>query len=273
MKFGRIAFIIVGVVWAPAAALMCDAAAVAVPDGSFENSTAAPPATPFEFLVPPSPWTGTGGTGTGVFPNLATDVNFGGVVAKRITNADGAQLAYINAIYDPNGTTDAGVPVVNEIFQQIPSSYQPGQQYTLSVGVAISSVQPPPTGATLRLELYYLDASQARQPVSATLVANDATTNLANDALKYFTVQTPVVTSAAAYANQAIGILISTTDNGPTTGGTFDVDNVTLAAVPEPTTGAAALIAGCALLLGRRRQSRLLGANRTHALPSGTRST
>jgi hypothetical protein len=231
------------------------AAVITVPDGSFETPTVPPPALPFYALnatpATSTPWTGTGGNNTGIFPNLAMDTNYGGVIAKRITNADGNQLAFIGAIYDPNGTTDAGVPVVDQIYQQLPTVYAAGQSYTLSAGVAISSVQPPDTGSHLRLELYYLSNGNMI-PVASTLLTNDTATSLQNDSLNYFTVQTPVTAANAPYLNQPIGVLISTTDNTAATGGTYDLDNITVSATPEP--GSVALLGMGLLAIGTRRR-------------------
>jgi len=223
------------------------AGAIPVPNGSFES-----PSVPLQDIARPGAdnWVTTGGNNTGIFPNLPMDENFGGVIAKRITNADGSQLAYIAAIYDPTGTTDNGTPIVNEFYQQLPAVYQPGQSYTLSVGVTTSSAQPPDAGAKLRLELYY-PANGGQQSVASTLVTSDEA-SVENQLLKYYTVQTPVVAAGAAYATQPIGILLSTTDNGPTIGGTFDMDNVTLASIPEP--ASAALFALGALVVGIRRR-------------------
>lgn len=244
MMCGRIASILTIVVAAVGAV---QAAVVPVPNGSFES-----PVVPLQDIAAPGAddWTTTGGNNTGIFPNLPMDENFGGVIAKRITNADGSQLAFIAAIYDPNGTTDNGTPIVNEFYQQLPADYQPGQSYVLSVGVTTSSAQPPDAGAKLRLELYY-PGNGGQQSVASTLVTSDEA-SVENQLLKYYTVQTPVVAAGAPYANQPIGILLSTTDNSPTTGGTFDMDNVTLTSVPEPAAGAVMAL-GAALVGIRRR--------------------
>jgi len=250
VRFGRIAggFVVAALAFM-GRSLLGDTT-ITVPNGSFES-----PSVPLAQIASPviDSWTATGGNNTGIFPNLPQDENFGGVVAKRITNADGLQLAFIGAQYDPTGTTDNGTPVINEIYQQLIATYQPGQTYTLSIGVTTSSVQPPSPGSVLRVELYYPGTGGSFQPVAFTLVSSDAATGADNALLKYFTVQTPAVVAGAPYANQPIGILLATTDNSPATGGTFDMDNVTLvAAVPEP--GSVMVLALTPLALLRRRR-------------------
>ena len=244
MMCGRIASISALLLFVPG---LVRATAIPVANGSFES-----PVVPLQDIAAPGAddWTTTGGNNTGIFPNLPMDENFGGVIAKRITNADGSQLAFIAAIYDPNGTTDNGTPIINEFSQQLPATYQPGQSYVLSVGVTTSSAQPPDAGAKLRLELYY-PGNGGQQSVASTLVTSDEA-SVENQLLKYYTVQTPVVAADAPYANQPIGILLSTTDNGPTVGGTFDMDNVTLTSVPEPAAGTVITLA--AALVGIRRR-------------------
>lgn len=244
MGLGRIAL---GGVLVLASAGVAGATAIPVQNGSFES-----PTVPLVEIAHPGAdgWVTTGGINTGIFPNLPQDMDFGGVVAKRITNADGNQLAFISALFDPTGITDNGTPIKNEFYQQLAATYQPGQSYTLSVGVTTSSVQPPAPGTKLRLELYYPSNGQL-QPVAFTLV-DAADANQQNQLLKFYTVQTPVIDPGAAYAGQPIGVLLSTTDNGPSSGGTFDMDNVIVTATPEPAALGTLALGG--LLLRRRRR-------------------
>lgn len=224
---------------------------ITVSNNSFESPNAG-------FASPTSDnWSPNGGNNTGQFTNLAADtpVDVGGgqtVLAKRITNADGNQLAYIAANTPASGAYEFSQYLVSPL---PPASYLPGQSYTLSVGIAVSSVQPPDAGSKITIELYYLDTGGARQPVALTPIVNDTPTGLRNDFLKYFTAQTPVVAANALYANKPIGILLTTAGNSTTTGGTFDMDNVTLTSVPEPSSaavGGLVTAAGGALLRRRR---------------------
>lgn len=230
---------------------------VNVPNNSFEQPAPLPPGGIQADYSPD--WTMTGPTGTGVFGNLTSPETYmvgnTTATAEPIYNADGSNLAYISAQYDPNNVTGSQYgPAVNQIYQTLPSTYQPGQAYTLMVGVAVSSVEPPPTGAILRLELYYGNLL----PVATTLVTYNGT-DLYDDDLTYIPVQAPAVLATDAWANQPIGILMSTTDNNAQTGGDFDLDNVsviaTSAQTPEPAS-AAVLAVGAAGLMLRRRRSR-----------------
>lgn len=216
---------------------------IPVPNGSFESPDTV-------FAQPGADFWTTTGDSTGIFENLPQDTEFppgSGIIAKRITNAVGSQLAFIGANNPLNSPTLPGPS--NEFSQMLGGVYLPGQVYELSVGIAVSSVQPPDVGSIVRLTLFYLDGLNARQTVASTPVANDAATDLRTDLLKYFTATSPVVAADAPYANHQIGIAISTADNTFSTGGTFDLDNIT---VPEP--GTAAMLALAGLAIGARRQ-------------------
>jgi hypothetical protein len=214
-----------------------------------------PSAAPGEVLFPT--WVTTGNdlsdennpiVNTGIFQNLDSDIPFGpGVDAKRITNAHGgdqhsdgrAQLAFISA-RDPNG---AGV---YEFTQQLSESFVSGLNYTLTLDVAKSSVQPPTAGADLSYSLFYLDGS-TRVPVASGSVDESG---VFNDHV----INVPASGIAPAGADgKLINILITTAGNGDTASGTFDFDNV--AVVPEPASLATlALAGGMAGLVRRRRR-------------------
>ena len=144
--------------------------------------------------------------GAGVFMNPPAGQS------GNISNAVGNQLAFIS--------TKTGT----EFSQVVAADFEAGERYTLSVGVAKSLVSPPAAGDTLRLELYYVDSSNARQPVAMTDVTNDAATALSNSALTYFSAQTPFIQSADTSTGKPIGILFTTIGAG----GFMDLDNVTL---------------------------------------------
>src|SRR5579871_2008990 len=137
MVLGRNALIAVGLLLGlrGAAAL---GGAVPILNNSFES-----PNVPLADIAAPGAdnWITTGGENTGIFPNLPFDMDFGGVTAKRITNADQNQLAYISANYDPTGINTNGTPVINTFSQLLTSNYVVGNSYELSVGVTTSSVQ------------------------------------------------------------------------------------------------------------------------------------
>ena len=146
--------------------------------------------------------------GAGVFLNPSPGQS------GNISNAVGNQLAFIS--------TRTGT----EFSQIVAAGFRPGDSYTLSVGVARSLVSPPSAGDTLRMELYYVDGSDVRQPVALTDVTNNASTGLSNNRLTYFSARTPVVQSTDVWANQPIGIVFTTIGAG----GFMDLDNVTLMA-------------------------------------------
>lgn len=83
-------------------------------------------------------WSRAGQTShTGVFHNAAGYGNF-------ITNADGNQLAFINA-------------ADGEIWQDLTTTYQPGLLYRLTVGLAARSDKPTAPNATFDLRFAYRD--------------------------------------------------------------------------------------------------------------------
>jgi hypothetical protein len=231
--------------------------AASVGDQSFEAyelPDTVPSAAPGEVLLPT--WVVTGNNlsdennpivNTGIFQNLDSDIPFGpGVDAKRITNAHGgdqhsvgrAQLAFISA-QDPDGGA------VYEFTQQLSESFVSGLNYTLTLDVAKSSVQPPTAGSDLSFSLFYLDGS-TRVPVASGSV--DEASVFADHVINF-----PTNGIAPADADgKAINILVTTAGNGSAASGTFDFDNV--AVVPEPTGLATLALAGGAAGLVRRRR-------------------
>ncbi len=222
-----------------------------------------------------------GSQNTGEFINLYSDTAIpGGGTALRITNADGAQLAYIAAQYDPTGITTLGTPVISRLSQVLPTNdslnnmgspvtnsgtYQVGKSYTLTVGVGSSSVEPVDADAGLIIALYYVDPNNGGFDViaSQTISGTEATANPSQLQYRY-PVTIPAVAAGAPYAGKPIGIMISTADDlGPggtplasntfETGGIFDVDDVVLTYTPEPSAIGFASI-GVLGLLRRRRQ-------------------
>jgi hypothetical protein len=231
--------------------------AATVADQSFETPElpdTIPSAAPGEVLFPS--WVVTGNdlsdpdspvVNAGIFQNLDTDIPFGpGVVARRITNAHGgdqhsdgrAQLAFISA-GDPAGAA------VYEFTQQLSESFVSGQNYSLTLDVAKSSVQPPTSGSSLSFSLFYLDGS-TRVPVASGSVGE---ASVFDDHV----INLPASGIAPAGADgKAINILITTAGNSSSASGTFDFDNV--AVVPEPASLATLALAGGMMGLVRRRR-------------------
>jgi hypothetical protein len=131
------------------------ASAIVINNPSFESpatSTATSPITD---------WSSTGTTG--VFNNSA---GYGSL----ITNADGNQLAYINAN-------------LGEIWQDLALTYQAGQTYKFTIGLAARSDNPTAAAATMDVRLAYRDSGAIimdRSPVAYGAQSNSA--------LRYFTV-------------------------------------------------------------------------------------
>jgi hypothetical protein len=170
------------------------------------------------------PETGVGG----VFANVPQGT------PGHISNAIGNQLALLSS--------QSG----NEFSQVLSSSFEAGQQYRLSVGIAISASVPPQATDTLRLGLFYLDAGSQRQLVAFEDVANSAGT-LSDAELRYFDAQTPLLPADHPAVGRPIGVLLASTGLG----GFFDMDDVSVSVVPEP---GAVGVAAAALWVFRRRR-------------------
>jgi hypothetical protein len=140
----------------------------------------------------------------------------------------------------------------------LPITYQAGQQYTVTLGVGVGSVNPPfgfpaPDADELTIGLYYssnpadLVAKTTLTPVSG---------GLTSTLLKDFSATTSLLLPGDPAVGQQIFIQIFTTQNSnpETSFGEFIFDNVRVEAVPEP--GSVMGLAGmAAVLLGRRRRS------------------
>lgn len=178
-------------------------------------------------------------SGTGVFRNFPDDTPLPG--SRMIRNADGAQLATV-AARNP-GRRARGAP---GLFQSLAGArYRAGASYVLTVGVGVSSVQPPTGGAadappTLRLALTFTDdAGRRRELVGRSVTAADVAdgNDASPDRLVYFSVATTVARSAAGGANgsghacagRRIGVLLTTAENAASHAGHFILDDITLA--------------------------------------------
>ena len=164
---------------------------------------------------------------SGIFPN-APDRD-----PRHITNADAGQVAYFFA-----------VPQV-AISQLLSSTFSADMAYTLTVGLRGGGALT--AGSTFMVGLFYLDGANpvtlAATPVTATADSATAT------ALTDITVNVPALSAGDAAVGKNIGIQLAvTSQNGAPGVAYWEVDNVRVAAVPEPEEYA--LIAGAALLGG-----------------------
>ena len=191
----------------------------------------------------PLPW----GFGTGNFPNPEIgeaghyNIMYGDRAAYILVSE---QLGFFQDL-DPLTTSPGGIFTV-------------GEAYQLTVGFAPSSTMP--AGTILTMSLYYRDGGNNIVPVAWAEVPKIADT----DSFYDYQVYVPYVKATDAWANKPIGILFQVTTvplrtTGPQAGqpnetGGYDLDNVRLQTIPEPSTG---LIGGLGLaLLAIRRRAR-----------------
>jgi ArsR family transcriptional regulator len=214
---------------------------VEIVNPSFEH-----PATAF-FDMSVDGWTKEGDpSGTGVFRNFPDDTPLPG--SRQIRNADGAQLATIGARNaGGGGTAGGGAP---GLFQSLPGvTYRAGASYVLSLGVGVSSVQPPVTAGdgvspppALRFALTCTDGAGRRREVvgrsvtPADVLAGQPPGTKVPDHLVYFSVAATLPASPAspACAGRDIGVLITTAGNTAAHAGHFILDNVSLTAADVP---------------------------------------
>ena len=177
-------------------------------NASFER-----PVTPF-FDTAVTGWEKLGDpNSTGVFRNFPDDTPIPG--SRFVQNAEGEQLATVAA------RKGSG------LFQSLPTArYEPGVTYTLSVGIGVSSVQPPTADgdvpATLRLALTYHDGAGKRLEAAGVDVS---AAQLESARLTRVSVQA-TVTASSAFASQPMGVLLSTEGNTPAHAGHFILDDV-----------------------------------------------
>jgi DNA-binding transcriptional ArsR family regulator len=187
--------------------------AIGIENPSFES-----PATPFFDTAVPG-WQKEGDPSrTGVFRNFPDDTPIPG--SRFVKNADGDQLATVAA-------RQAG------LFQSLDGvAYAAGTTYTLSVGVGVSSVQPPTNDANgaapaLRVALTYTDAAGRRHEIQGVSVVP---TKLRADRLTPVACAVDAAKLPTACLGRTIGILLSTAGNRADHAGHFIVDDVQLIA-------------------------------------------
>ena len=135
-----------------------------------------------------------------------------------IDNCDGTQAAFLFSY-----------PEV-AIFQDCSSRFNVSSAYRLAVGVIGGVDGSPPLyeGATLQLSLYYRDAASNMVTVAATTITNSAGLFPTNTHFVDFSVQVPGVLPTDPWANQTIGVQISSTVGTNLASGYWDLDNVRL---------------------------------------------
>ena len=219
--------------WAAAAGLIASsgsAAILPIVNGSFES-----PQTAFA-TTSAAGWTITGPLDTGVAGVFSNNSTPEGDPA-HFSNADGTQLAFI------------GSQTGNAFTQTLTSNYEPGNTYTLTVGVAKSLSLPPAATDVVRMALLYLDNANSPQTLASVDVANSPGNALSANLLKYFSAQSIPLLEGHPAAGRPIVVSLSTVGN---LGGYFDLDNVVVA-TPEPAIGLTGAAAMLIPLVARRR--------------------
>ena len=150
-------------------------------------------------------------------------------------NLDGNQAAYLLSfpqvtLFQDYNSMDWDDAQPSHDFNAL---YEPGKAYQLTVGVFGKQMV---EGATLDLSLYYRDSGDNIVPVNSTTVTYAAANFPTNEPLSLveFQVNVPTVLAGDAWANQNIGIKLESTFGSGS--GYWDIDNVRLTAVPEPST-------------------------------------
>jgi hypothetical protein len=218
-----------------------------VANSSFETPTVAPnPALLFAppwtmngggtIFEPGGPGTGTVAAGVGIFTNPSVG-NEG-----HLENATGAQLAFLfnnngnsisQGLVDPGNTNQA-------------TTFQAGQSYTLTSGLANAGAAPSP-GSKLTIDLYWVDGLGAQHNVAERIV-DPSELNQAS-VIDLSTTPTALLSAGDPAVGKQVFIGYFASGTG---GGEFDLDNVRLTSVPEPgAIGIPSLAA--ASLVGHRR--------------------
>lgn len=220
------------------------AQSISVGNGSFESPTTPPgfPAFPQIDLwlkTPQPPGIPLPGGVTwdqlaGVFPNTPAGS------ADHIGNMHGNQAAYILAI---PGVT---------IYQNLDSTYEAGKSYHLTFGIlgggGIAE------GSLFEASFFYNDAEDNRvtlatTPITFTQSAFPTVTHLID-----YEVTLPIVQEGDAWAGKNIGLQLASSFG--TGAGYWDVDNVRVEAIPEPSTVGLFVIGAGGLIAARRLRTR-----------------
>jgi hypothetical protein len=227
---------------------------ISVPDFDFSNPAGAKdvpfatiPSTSaglgsWQVSPPPTYWTMSGASAdqwyesTGVFYNDPT--------GAYITNTSGSQCGYMFA--------NIGMA----LSQTLSTTYQPGKSYQLTVGLGGGSgrTAPMPQGTPIDIGLYYLDGTGNPQFVGTTEVSWSGSLPAGYvTSLTDYSLTIPAIGMGDLAAGKNIGVAIFEPATAPTDGSYWDVDNVRLAAVPEPASLAMFAGGGVGLFLLRRR--------------------
>jgi hypothetical protein len=233
-RVGRLVAVGLGLALLAASDGPLQAAAIPVPNGSFES-----PATPYadpridSWQKTPKPfWYDESGGFlwdqlTGAFANTPP------ADPAHIDNCDGEQAMFLFAVpevglFQDYDSTVWASTVPTHAFD---ARFEVGKSYRLTVGV-IGGGGNMAEGASLELALYYRDAASNAVVVAAT---NIVFTRAAFSSTTHFTdiqVDATTVTAGDAWAGQQIGVRLLSTVNPLLAGGYWDLDNVRLTPMP-----------------------------------------
>ena len=219
------------------------AATINVPNASFESPTTvyADPAIGSWQKTPQPGWFDPATFGyswdqlSGVFANTAVGQ------PDHIDNVIGSQAAFLFAVPTAGLTQDLVAP------------FGIGQSFELTVGL-IGGGGGMPAESIFEIGLYYRDADNNIVTVATKDIAFDGTLFPNATHLVDFTVSLAAVQAGDAWAGKPIGVQL--TSLAATPGGYWDMDNVRLTSVPEPSSCGLAACGISAALLLRRRSSR-----------------
>jgi hypothetical protein len=247
-KRSRIMFLFLGLLALTSVVLGTSASAMAetilVPNGSFEDPVLAPRGIGgYSGLDWQCPDYAGNGQLSAIY-NSPADNPYG----TYITNQDGSNLCLFMGVVNPE------LPAAVQIYQDLAATYEVGKSYTFTMGIARRSDEPGSDTDALELRLF------SRNVPGFTIAATPVTkAGLLYDAVTYYSVSIPEVQATDLWANQNIGIWVSTTV-GPQLGqpsGAWILDNasITATAVPEPTSFCLLIGAAIAGLFCYRRRS------------------
>ena len=172
---------------------------------------------------------------SGVFLNTAVGQ------PDHIDNVIGSQAAFLFAVPTAGLTQDLAAP------------FGIGQSFELTVGL-IGGGGNMPAGSILEIGLYYRDDGNNIVTVATNDIAFDGTLFPNTTHLVDFTVSLAAVQAGDAWAGKPIGVELMSLAATP--GGYWDMDNVRLTSVPEPSTWGLAVSGLGAMLMLRRRSVR-----------------
>lgn len=170
-----------------------------------------------------------------------------GVYGDRITNADGDQLGWIRS--DAAWSTNYG-----SLHQNLAATYTPGKSYTLTVGVAYEgNWYVPASEDQMRIQLTWNNGSGNQVLQYQTIVLGDLSTT----SLRDYSVTVPTVQASDVFADQQIGIsLAASYQVAGSYNLSWNVDNVRVMEIPEPSIMVMSVCASAGLLAYAWRKRR-----------------